>query len=724
MPLNDIVNVQITRQTQAIPEQNFGIPLIVGANKSFNTLVKQYSDITEVAGDFDPEQPEYIAAQSVFAQNPRPDSLFIGRQDVPVVTVTVISALLNKIYTNTINGNVVTVNTATIQQVTTLTYSGDFVADNLINVVFNNTVLGTITSIIDFDIDFVALNSIVATVNSTALTPVVFSVDQATTIAALATVIQGATGVTSANVTDTKQITVVFTSPGANTVDSVITTLGATQPVATIVEGGFTFTTNQATTMALITSAITTGFAATVASAVAVGDVITVTAVVGQSNEFNSSDVFKGVSQATATIVVDSTKATIARAMVAAINNFLPDLLVEADYVGTPDGSYTVTADTLTVPYTFETDTNITATNEAIIKITDARPSTTYNLYLGGVRFQYTSETLVQTVEEIAAAFVALINDPAVTLPVTATDNLDGTFLVTSDSPTTFTFSVGLTASLMDSTIGFSVAPYVSAGSIVTRLNEILNLTTAWYALMITDRTQSVVEQVADWAEDQTVIFGTASSNATIINVEDGVDNTSIAWYVQNKGYIRTFVLYHQDADDEYPEGAWFGKVLPLDPGSETWKFKTLAGVAYSDLSTTQSNNALNKNANTYEYIGNVGITQNGTSGQGEFIDIVRGVDWLKSTIQTYVYRTLVTLPKVPYTDAGIAAIQAQVQRALQQGIDNNFIANDPAPVVTVPLAANVPSVDKANRILKNVKFTATLAGAIHAVRISGVVTV
>jgi hypothetical protein len=723
MPLNDIVNVQITTQTQAVPEQNFGIPLILGANKSFNTLVKQYSDITEVASDFDPEQPEYIAAQAVFAQNPRPDSLFVGRQDVPVVTVTVLSAILNKIYTNTINGNAVTVNSNTVQQVTTLTYSADFVADNLINVVFNNTVLGTITSIIDFDINFVASNSIVATVNSTPLAPVVFLTDQATTIGLLAAAIAGATGVTSATVTDTKQITVVFTNPGANTVDSVITTLGASQPVATIVEGGFEFTTDQATTMALITSAITSGFASTVASAVAVGDVITVTAVAAQSNEFNSSVVFKGVSQPTATIVVDSLAATIAKQMVTNINAFVPDLLVTANYTGTPDGTYTVTADTSTVPYTFEATTNITSTNAAVIKITDARPNATYNLYLGGVRFQYVSPNLVQTVEEIAAAFVALINDPLVTLPVTATDNLDGTFLVESDTAP-FTFSVQLTDSLMDSTIGFIVAPYVSSGSIVTRLNDILNVTRAWYALIVTDRTPSVVESVADWAESQTIIFGTASNNATIINVEEGVDMSSIAWYVQNQGYIRTFVLYHQDADDEYPEAAWFGKVLPLDPGSETWKFKTLAGVAYSDLSTTQSNNALNKNANTYEYIGNVGITQNGTSGQGEFLDIVRGVDWLKSTIQTYVYRTLVTLPKVPYTDAGIAAIQAQVQRALQQGIDNNFIANDPAPIVTVPLAANVPSVDKANRILKNVKFTATLAGAIHAVRITGVVTV
>lgn len=94
--------------------------------------------------------------------------------------------------------------------------------------------VSTYQNVIDFDIDFVALNSIVATVDSVALTPVVFSVDQATTIAALAAMIGTATGVVSSTVTGARQITVVFASGSFHVVNSVITTLGATQPVATI----------------------------------------------------------------------------------------------------------------------------------------------------------------------------------------------------------------------------------------------------------------------------------------------------------------------------------------------------------------------------------------------------------------------------------------------------------------------------------------------------------
>lgn len=94
-------------------------------------------------------------------------------------------------------------------------------------------VVSTYQNVINFNIDFVALNSIVATVDAVPLTPVVFSVNQVTTIAALAAMIATATDVVSSTVTGARQITVVF-APGAHVVNSVITTLGATQPTATI----------------------------------------------------------------------------------------------------------------------------------------------------------------------------------------------------------------------------------------------------------------------------------------------------------------------------------------------------------------------------------------------------------------------------------------------------------------------------------------------------------
>jgi|GEM_PF-1339598 hypothetical protein len=125
--------------------------------------------------------------------------------------------------TYTINGNPVTVTAA---------YS--FTAALFVCPFFFLLHDATNTDVIEFDGDFVALNSIVATVNAVPMTPVVFNTDQATTIAAVAAMIASNPVVASATVTDTREITVVFNTGGANVVNSVVTTLGVSQPTATI----------------------------------------------------------------------------------------------------------------------------------------------------------------------------------------------------------------------------------------------------------------------------------------------------------------------------------------------------------------------------------------------------------------------------------------------------------------------------------------------------------
>ena len=121
------------------------------------------------------------------------------------------------------------------QQEPTVTAAYSFPEDTTVVPFFYFLHNSTNTDVITFDIDFVSLNSIVATVNSVALDPVVFTTDQATTIALVAAAIAAVPAVASATVTDTREITVVFNPGGSNVVNSVITTLGATQPVGTIV---------------------------------------------------------------------------------------------------------------------------------------------------------------------------------------------------------------------------------------------------------------------------------------------------------------------------------------------------------------------------------------------------------------------------------------------------------------------------------------------------------
>lgn len=625
MPISDIVNVQITRETQTVSQAGFGTLLILGTNKSFNDKLRYYANISEVAVDFSSSSPEYIASADVFSQSPRPVRLAIGRRDADNATITVETAMSPFNYTTTINGTAVTIASApTVQQ-----------------------------SVVVLDADLVTTNSIAITMNGNVMTPIVFATSHDATMTAIAAAMTLEVGIDVVTVSDANNRTLtVFADPNLpGIVNSFVVTLGASQAGA------------------VITNAL------------------------------------QPVS-----------KLTIADTMVTDING----AALGVTATDNDDGTYSLAADVSGTPYTLGVSTTVINPNEAKVSVTQVEPSTEYVVTINGIENKYTSTPNVQNNEDISTALVSVINTAS--LGVTATDNLDGTFELLSDTLVSFTLAVS--EIILSKQFGLIIDPFVASGVVTDDLDAIENVNSDWYALASTDRTKSVVLAIAVWVEARLKIFGTASSDSVIIDSAAGVDVTSIAYSFNSLGYIRNFVMYHQDADSDYPECAWFGRVLPTTPGSVTWKFKTLSSISYSNLTSNQSTNARNKKANTYEFIGGVGITREGTMGQGEFIDIIRGVDWLTARIQEFVYALLVNSDKVPYTNAGIAAVEAEVRRALELGVSNNFIADDPVYTVSVPRASAVSPADKAARILRDVDFTATLAGAIHAVDINGTVSV
>jgi len=723
MSLNDIVNVVITRATQTVSEAGFGVPMIFGTNVRFSELIRFYSNIDEVLADFLVSDPEYIAAQDIFSQDISPTQIAIGRRQVDTVNIAVETAMTGEDYIIDVNGNEITAISGSTTTFSVVNLNANLVPNNRIALSVGGVGLGTITSVINFNIDFVTLNSIVATINSTPIAPVVFNTNQATTIADLATALQATAAIATATVTGPRQITAVFAAVGTNTINSIVTTLGATQPTAAIAQGGFLFSVDTETTMNNIANAIVSTYPTYTATVSGISfRTLTVQGPPNTTAVVNSFVVTGGGSQALATItnpLQAVSQASIALDIATAIN---AAVLYPVNAIAVGD-IVTLTNNNPGVPLVINISTSIINPNQAKIKITQIEPSQLYRVSLNGIDFDYTTLTTVQTANEIAQILTDLINVIPKVVPVTATNNLDGTIDLIADDLTT-TFSVSVSPEILAVQKGLILQPLVAVNPVSDDLTAINNANSDWYALIAITRNVPTVKAIAAWVEARIKLFGTSSSDLDIINVPAGTDTTSIAAFFNQLGYVRTFVMYHQDALSDFPEAAWFGKVLPLDPGSETWKFKTLASISYSNLTTTQSNNALNKKANTYEFVGGVGITGNGTVAQGEYIDTIRGIDWLTARIQEFVFSVLVQNPKVPYTDAGITVIQAEVMRALSLGVANGFLTNDPSPMVTVPRASDVPPADKANRILRNVRFQATLAGAIHAVVIRGTVSI
>lgn len=239
-----------------------------------------------------------------------------------------------------------------------------------------------------------------------------------------------------------------------------------------------------------------------------------------------------------------------------------------------------------------------------------------------------------------------------------------------------------------------------------------------WYALTIQSAAGTEIQPVAAWIEPRVKIFIARCAETDIpTNATD-----DIASVLNAAEYDRTAIMYHTKALTEYIDCAWLGDCLPRDPGSQTWMFKTLNTITYDALSAAEKDYVLGKSANTYQRIAGVNITQQGTMAGGEYIDIIRGIDWLTARIKERIFTRLINAPKIPYTNKGIAIIEAQVREQLGIAVDQQLIAPEPQYTVTVPDVLDTDELDRQNRQLKEVNFRARLAGAIHYVEIRGAV--
>ncbi len=256
-------------------------------------------------------------------------------------------------------------------------------------------------------------------------------------------------------------------------------------------------------------------------------------------------------------------------------------------------------------------------------------------------------------------------------------------------------------------------------------LTAMLEENKEWYGFGIGTRTLADLQLAAAWAEANKKLFAISDDDANIVDATG-----DIAEYINTQGYDRSFVIYHDGADlgasDPMAEFAWLGKLFPKSPGSVNWAHKTLSGVSAVDLTTAQQTTAFGKECNLYQSIAGNNITRWGTVGSGEYIDIIRGLDWLESIIQANIYTVFLNNDKIPFTDAGIQAVVAEVQSALQSAANVGLIigAEDEENGFTVsaPLASEVSSANKAARTLPDITFRATLQGAINKVEIQGYV--
>ena len=261
-------------------------------------------------------------------------------------------------------------------------------------------------------------------------------------------------------------------------------------------------------------------------------------------------------------------------------------------------------------------------------------------------------------------------------------------------------------------------------GDLEAALNELTQLHNDWYWLVYAPREQEAddLTELAAWvagAGKFAVLTNQAGEPATIVAELKTAATAMEASRV---------VLFAHTSPEAYPDAALVGRMAPLQPGSATFKFKSLDGVPEAEFGTTEILEL--HDAGIITYVRKFGVlqTSEGFVSDKTYADIQLAKDWLKARMEERISRVLFMNEKIPYDNIGIAQILDPIRTTLQQATTLGIVArgDDGAGLFTVraPRREEVDPNDRANRILPDVYWDAILAGAIHRVRVSGVVRV
>lgn len=262
---------------------------------------------------------------------------------------------------------------------------------------------------------------------------------------------------------------------------------------------------------------------------------------------------------------------------------------------------------------------------------------------------------------------------------------------------------------------------------IATDLTAIALESSAWYGLVLLFKSSAIVLAAAGWVESNTKLFLVSTADTQCATIADG-SASDVGHGLKAAARARTAADYHP-RNYEFLDACTIAKFFPISPGGDNWRLKTLSGPTPVNYTGTQTTNLQAKRMGYYYILGGVNVIGgNATVSDNEYIDVIRFRDWWVARMGERLANLLIQSNKVPYTDAGIALIEAEVRAQNAEGIAAGGInpgspPGIPAPSVTVPKSGDVSSADRAARQLNNVNTSWTLAGAINFLTVNAAIT-
>lgn len=107
--LSEIVDIQVSRETEAVSRASFSIPCFIASHTRFSERAREYTSLDGVGEDFPSTSNVYIAAQRYFGQQIVPTKIVVGRRQVNGVDGLVATVANSTAYTITVNGDAATI---------------------------------------------------------------------------------------------------------------------------------------------------------------------------------------------------------------------------------------------------------------------------------------------------------------------------------------------------------------------------------------------------------------------------------------------------------------------------------------------------------------------------------------------------------------------------------------------------------------------------------------
>lgn len=238
--------------------------------------------------------------------------------------------------------------------------------------------------------------------------------------------------------------------------------------------------------------------------------------------------------------------------------------------------------------------------------------------------------------------------------------------------------------------------------TLVAQLNK---LKEDYFFLVSNNQDDDVIEALVEWVESEHKMYGFST------------DNPELVERLSEMEYDNSFTMLHEEPES-YPAEGLIGACASYEPGSITWNFKKVSGVAPSGFDAGE----------IAEINGNVIMRQHGQSHShegvvlsGEYIDVIQSEHFIYARVDESVFMTLLNAPKVPFDNTGISMIEASVESPLKQAAQNGMIAEEDGEFlyeVSAPRRSEVSVNDRANRHLPGIVSEFEIAGAIHGGKI------